>query len=304
MLLTTTLFVWYAICGGKAFPTRDSKQEPELKKKMPYDWGLSTFQNYESTTRELIGSFVKVRQKLDLAYHKYYVPERQIFQDQIVKHIIGNKSCNYESPFIFFLAGQLGSGKSYSLQYLGERFDWSNYILVEFDMIRQMLPEYHEYNSIDKNEAGYKTQKECGYIAEILTGVALRKKCNIVIDGTLQNFKYYSGFFEKLRKNHPKYRIGILHVTSSLCHHRVQLRARTVPREVLLKAEKAIPKSVEKLKMQADLYIQVNNDFAPTFVRAETNKETSLSPPKISTMVKAFVHAEKRPPPFSKRSSL
>jgi len=49
-----------------------------------YDPNLSTEENYRSDFLEFIGSYVEARKLLDYSFHKNYVPERQILQDQLM----------------------------------------------------------------------------------------------------------------------------------------------------------------------------------------------------------------------------
>ena len=66
------------------------------------------------------------------------------------------------------------------------------FILVDPDQIRQMLPEWDGYVERDPMTAAVKTQKEAGHIAEILGYRALRHRRNVIFDGSLRDVEWYS----------------------------------------------------------------------------------------------------------------
>lgn len=94
------------------------------------------------------------------------------------------------------------------------RFPLIAFITVDPDQCRQKLPEYHLYVDSNPELAGELTHKEAGYIAEILTLAGLQAGKNVMVDGSLRNSEWYKVYFQRLRKDFPLLRIGIIHVTA------------------------------------------------------------------------------------------
>ena len=71
----------------------------------------------------------------------------------------------------------MGAGKSYTMRNLVDRgrFPLLAFVKVDPDEIRRQLPEYHLYVTDSPELAGELTNKEAGFIAEILTLAGLEK---------------------------------------------------------------------------------------------------------------------------------
>lgn len=110
----------------------------------------------------------------------------------------------------------------------------------------------------DPENAGKKTQKEAGLICEVATLAAMEQSKNILQDGSLRNAGWYKDYFEFLRRRHPQYQLGILHVTASAetikqrAKRRGEKTGRMIPEEVFLEAMDQVPGSVEALSPYAD----------------------------------------------------
>jgi hypothetical protein len=141
------------------------------------DYSRSTEENYSDDNAEFVGEYKSLREGLDYSYHKHYSVDRQLFQDKLITNL-----CNaviYDSDgivcdrpkenWIVFTAGAMGSGKSHTLSYLSSRglFPLWSFVRVDFDRLRECLPELSEYQRRDNSTAGDMTQKEVGYIAEV-----------------------------------------------------------------------------------------------------------------------------------------
>ena len=85
---------------------------------------------------------------------------------------------------------------------------------VNPDAIRRYLPEYHLYIETNPDLAGELTNKEAGYISEILTLAALRMGKNVLVDGSLRQADWYKEYFGRLRSEFPDLRIAIIHVVA------------------------------------------------------------------------------------------
>jgi hypothetical protein len=94
------------------------------------------------------------------------------------------------------------------------RFPLLGFVKVNSDAIRRYLPEYHLYIETNPGLAGDLTNKEAGYIAEILALAGLHAGKNILVDGSLRCASWYRAYFDRLRREFPGLRLAIIHVTA------------------------------------------------------------------------------------------
>lgn len=139
------------------------------------------------------------------------------------------------------------------------------FVIVDPDEIRRLLPEFHMYVNENPELAGDLTRKEAGLIAEILTLAALQGGKNVLQDGSLRDSNWYQVYFARLRKEFPRVRQAIIHVTApkEAVFHRAESRAkmtgRVVPRELLEETMQQVPRSVAILAPLVDYYAEINN---------------------------------------------
>jgi hypothetical protein len=89
-----------------------------------YDFTRSTRDNYIAEGRDVYGEFKQIRAARDFAYHGNYTKKRQLYQDMLVKNVVGAAVGKKES-WIVFTAGAMGAGKSHVVQV---RFCWPAYM--------------------------------------------------------------------------------------------------------------------------------------------------------------------------------
>jgi Zeta toxin len=162
----------------------------------------SSEDNHKSDDMKFYGAFADIRATLDYTYHKNYTFERQRFQDAIIQEYLNDAIIKDENgeicttptqPWIVFTAGAMGAGKGYTLKKLVEegRFPLMAFVRVDPDAIRRYLPEFELYVQHSPERAGELTNKEAGYIAEILTLAGLQAGKNVIVDGSLRRVKWY-----------------------------------------------------------------------------------------------------------------
>ena len=145
-------------------------------------------------------------------------------------------------------------------------FPLDTFIVVDTDRIKSLLPEMPELVRGNAALAGTLTQRESGYIAELLEQEALKRNYNVLVDGSLRNAAWYTSCFARIRATFPHYRIAILLVTASRerIHERATRRAlvtgRTVPQKVLDEAFEQVPLSFAALAPLADFTATIVND--------------------------------------------
>jgi hypothetical protein len=212
--------------SSSSFPKSASTKSDNTQ----YDLSLSTEDNYQSTQKTFHGKFQRIRASLDYTYHANYTPQRQILQDQIISTLLsrsnanitdyntGNSCISPKNPWIVFTAGAMGSGKSYTIKQLHayDRFPLETFITVDPDEIRRLLPEFEKYLDFNPEMAGEHTRKEAGFLAEMLTQIALKNGRNVLVDGSLKDAEWYHDYFHLLKKDYEEFglKIGILHVTA------------------------------------------------------------------------------------------
>jgi predicted kinase len=215
--------------GSHSHTSKNDMDTNQEGKAQFYNLALSTEENYEYSEEVFTGRYKTIRQSLDYTYHQNYLPQRQLLQDTIIAHILskqyanitdsnGNSCVSPKNPWIVFTAGAMGSGKSYTIRHLAaqDRFPLESFVTVDPDEIRRLLPEFELYLEHDSEMAGEKTRKEAGFIAEMLTQIALKAGRNVLVDGSLNDAEWYQDYFDILRQDydHVGLRIGILHITA------------------------------------------------------------------------------------------
>ena len=132
------------------------------------------------------------------------------------------------------------------------------------------------------------TQKEAGYIAEVLSMHALRKGKNVLIDGSLRQAEWYREYITTLHNRFPKLRFAIIHVTAKATtvfdrvKRRTKVTGRVVPRELLLETMRQIPSSLRTLAPYVD-YVATfaNEDDTDEPVLLWSSKRPSTSSPDL-----------------------
>ena len=262
------------------------------KVKADMDYSKSTEENYKYSVLTFYGEFTSIRTTLDYKYHSNYIPSRQLLQDKILNQLLEQNnqsttivdrsgfSCQKpKNPWIVFTAGAMGAGKSYTIRHLSERgrFPLDNFIMVDPDEIRRLLPEFDTYVKECVDLAGEQTRKEAGLIAEILTEHALRHGKNVLVDGSLRDSEWYRKYFMKLRREYgddnayrssvhrEKLRIGVLHIMAprdavfDRARERSIITGRVVPHETLENSLREVPKSVRILAPLVDFFAELYN---------------------------------------------
>jgi predicted kinase len=144
-------------------------------------------------------------------------------------------------------------------------FPLEAYVVVDPDEIRSHFPEYRLYTQLVPERAGELTQREAGYVAEIATAAALRHGYNVLVDGSLRDYRWYREYFARLHAEYKSLRIAVLHITAprESVFERAANRARdtgwVVPLETIEKLIEHVPISVKKLAPLVDFFCKLNN---------------------------------------------
>lgn len=118
----------------------------------------------------------------DLSLEAYNFIKKAENQKKLCQMFTGGKDLISErQSFTYFMAGAPGSGKTEIVKSFSTEI-FNNCIIADADEIRKFLPQYTGDNS-------YKVQRAASKGMEILFNYALKKKLNILIDGTFANFE-------------------------------------------------------------------------------------------------------------------
>ncbi len=258
-----------------------------------YDNSRSTEDNYSTDKAVYVGKFADIRKCLDYSYHKHYTTERQLFQDKIMQLFDASSPKLETTPkgstihkrnsfsrdkcddpvqrWLLFTAGAMGAGKTHTLLWLSRRdiFPLETFVRVDPDALRDLLPETRKYQALDQETAAQMTQKEVGYMAEILTMYALRQNKNVLVDGSLRNYEWYQQYITAIREDYPSFNIGILHVLApestvlSRCRSREAVTGRHVPEEVVRESMAQLRVAIHALAPFVDCVVTFENDTHP-----------------------------------------
>ena len=147
-----------------------------LTVKNNFDFTKSSEDNYSDENAPFVGKYEKIRSQLDYNFHKHYSVRRQYLQDELMTQFLdtiiedGEYICDKPlNNWIVFTAGAMGAGKGHTLNWLSKQklFPLESFVNVDPDCIRALLPEFEIYNKKNPYTAGFKTQKEVGYISEV-----------------------------------------------------------------------------------------------------------------------------------------
>ena len=269
-------------------------EEPQLPVSAVYDYSRSTEQNYamDAESAEYVGKYAAIRAQLDYSHHSNYTPERQMMHDDMIDRfqntIIRDGDFVCDRPlenWLVFTAGCMGAGKGYVMKWLASLglFPLDAFVRVDPDELRELLPETENYIKRDPTTAGFLTQKEVGYISEVLTRLGLDEGKNVLVDGSLRDWVWYLQYIKSIRREYPMLKIAIIYVTSEkdTILERVKRRAektgRLVPESWIMKTLVEVPESMKILAPHVDFFATFENEVSaePRLLRVSKQVSTN-----------------------------
>ena len=231
----------------------------------------STTDLYAASSEPQVSSaFADERKSVDLSYHGHYSQARQAVQDQILEKILGQSSrpMRVQNPRLILTGGAMGSGKTTLTQSLSQNgyFKSSEFIHIDPDQIREMIPEFQQWASAGFQDAGTRVQKEVGYLVELLLNRATREGRNILIDSSLKNTEFYSQLLTFIHKTTPQYSTEILFVDAAESTTLLNLAAREqtdlrkTPRELVRLSREGARRSYDELSYHVDRAVRFTSD--------------------------------------------
>lgn len=239
---------------------------------LTFDYERCTFSQYQMPETNLgntasASKYGAIRAGLDAGYHGTYSLSRQAQQDALLADALQGVEGGRETPWCVFTAGAMGSGKSHVFEHLVDRgiLPLQGVQILDPDMFKAALPEWRGYLARDPLRAGFHTRRESGYLLEVAQEHALRDRRHIWVDGSLRDGEWYSGEFERIRREHPTYKIAIVHVVATRsavlqrAERRAEITGRHVPVSEIDDSITRVPRSVELLRTHCDFLAVVDN---------------------------------------------
>merc|ERR1719433_326023 len=105
-------------------------------------------------------------------------------------------------------------------------FPLEDMFVVDPDEFKKALPEWDGYVKSNPRTAGDMTHLESSLLVEITQEILLQRNCNINVDGSLRDWRWYQYVFTDIKRRHPHYRIAILYVYASpeIVYERIEKR--------------------------------------------------------------------------------
>jgi len=215
-----------------------------------------------------IGEYSETRKIMDYNYYSRYSPERVMLQDSIINRLLTPKKQSKNKPYIIYTCGPMGAGKSHTIKELIT----DDHLYIDPDMIKSLLPECKQFTEQYPDKASTLLHKESVFISLMLEYKALKSNINIIVDGTLRDYSWYTDHIQELRNKHPNYIIGIYKVEASLnlvkerCVKRAKITGRIIPMEFIETVYNMIDNSFNILKHKVDFYKIIDNNVNPKII--------------------------------------
>ena len=257
-------------------------------------YGHETYDSTHNNNNEQINSnknyefkYEHLKKYIDWSYHLKYSPFREKLQEKIIdSHFIGKQKLlqNFSKKKIIFTGGCYGAGKSNVLKQLQKenKINLDNFVHVDQDKMRSQIPEYETYLRDNYYTAGFKTNKETGYIAELIQLYAMSNGYNLIVDSSLTDAEWLKQYFDLIRSKFSDYEIIIIYVKASWERilerniRRGQVTHRVIPFDCLLNAYEKSPVSFDFLKNYVDKWYVIENDYKENEIDYECKRSEQL----------------------------
>jgi len=227
----------------------------------------------------------------DAKYEDRTNPDRGYNSAQIKEqdHIVGNMTrhaIKSTAPFVIFLAGGPGSGKSWVLKWLQDKQCYPvHQAVLDIDAARCQSSAWA--TNADDSPEGIATlvdatQAGAGFVCEVAALRCAMQSKSFIYDSTLRLEGWASEFIRLLQKVQPRLRTCILFVDSPVdvckvrAHQRFLKEKRNVPESYIESCNLASRATVASLRDSVDLYTHVYNDSLHTPPQA-----TEDTPPEM-----------------------
>lgn len=225
-----------------------------------------------------------LKKYMDFTYHETYNVFREERQQKIIDEYFVNKK-KQRNKRIIFTAGCYGVGKGRVMKHLEKmgNINLNDYVYVDQDKIREKLPEYKDYIKEDCFTAGFKTNKESGYISELIQRHAFEMNYNVIIDSSLQDIEWHLEYVQWIKSKYPFYEIVIIYVTagwSKILERNIKRGEKTkrmIPLEHLKSTYSRMPNSFQLFQNYATKSYIIDNDSDYSYNKTNINLTNNIN---------------------------
>jgi predicted ABC-type ATPase len=198
-----------------------------------------------------------------------YLPKRRVLHRKIVGKILEGVERQQE-PEIVFMGGGTAVGKSTVREIYVQRYNaHSTIAVIDCDDIKEQIPDYALFKTLDKKTAASLVHAESGDIAMQALEVALKRRMHIIFDGTMKDHDWYAQLINKVKAMGYIAIACVVYAPLEVAIQREAVRAekteRVVPPEELKRSHALVKDSFVTLKPLFDAYSlwdNSRNDFS------------------------------------------
>ena len=127
------------------------------------------------------------------------------------------------------------------------------------------------------------THAESSYIAEVAQRVAMNNSMNVWVDGSLQDWAWYTEELQRIRQRYPHYQIAIIaidaphDIIATNIQRRAQETGRHVPKEVQQQSIEGLHTGIRKLIHLVDLVAHVHNRGTSSSCSSSSSSSSSIT---------------------------
>lgn len=206
---------------------------------------------------------------------KKYTKERHLLHKKIINMIEVPESSpkKGQKPVAVLIGGGTASGKTTMRKTIIERKLDSKSIrvtVVDFDEIKEYIPEYSFYKKIDINKAATLVHKESCDIGELLLNKLIKENKNFIFEGTMARTRRYKYLIYKLREQGYEIHVYVVDVPIKVAKKRADERAhltgRKVPHKIIENTHKLVPRTFLEIKDLVDRFYIYDNQNGLTLI--------------------------------------
>jgi hypothetical protein len=208
-----------------------------------------------------------------------FKPEREeIHREILSEYVKSAESARSKNPSVVFMAGLPGSGKTFSVKGIFEKVEGSdvllrdkksgeNFIVVNADDIKAMLPEY------DAGLGAALTHEESSHLSKALLTVFSGQSINVIVDGTMKTPESAKKVLSQFKEQNYESRLIFVDVDPSIAMDRAKARYessdRYVPYSFISGIGDGIRDSVMQVRSEFSKFTHIDNNEKPKVISDE-----------------------------------
>lgn len=276
--------------GGKNDPNRKrppKSHEEKLKAYAESKWRVIP-EHHKATIAANVEKFKSGKDTHGEHYKDgKWSPERQAHHKKIISDYVeqAKRAKSTGTPEVVFMAGLPASGKTYATQKefkkvpdskgkLLEDYDGNKYLVLNADDIKEYFPEY------DNGLGAAVVHNESSVLNSHFIEQFSNQNVNIIIDGTLAKTDKAEQQLKMFHNKGYSSRLIFVDVPAKVSIDRAESRykqiGRFVPYDLIASYDSKVRASVDRMKIEVDSYVRVDNSgTTPTVVEEANNRGTN-----------------------------